>query len=70
MEAFHPGARVTECLRLEELAKKIGFFVTAGSDFHGEKIRADRKLGHTCGNKKIEERFWIEELKPNLPQFN
>lgn len=70
MEAFHPGARVTECLRLEELAKKIGFFVTAGSDFHGEKIRADRKLGHTCGNKKIEERFWLEELKPNLPQFN
>lgn len=70
MEAFHPGARVTECLRLEELAKKIGFFVTAGSDFHGEKIRADRKLGHTCGNKKIEKRFWLEELKPNLPQFN
>lgn len=70
MEAFHPGARVTECLRLEELAKKIGFFVTAGSDFHGEKIRADRKLGHTCGNKKIEERFWLEELKPYLPQFN
>ncbi|MDY2840216.1 MAG: PHP domain-containing protein [Treponema sp.] len=70
MEAFHPGARVTECLRLEELAKKIGFFITAGSDFHGEKIRADRKLGHTCGNKKIEERFWLEELKPNLPQFN
>ena len=70
MEAFHPGARVTECLRLEERAKKIGFFITAGSDFHGEKIRADRKLGHTCGNKKIEERFWLEELKPNLPQFN
>ena len=58
LEAFHPGARVTECLRLEELAKKIGYFVTAGSDFHGEKIRADRKLGHTCGGRKIEDDVW------------
>ena len=58
LEAFHPGARVTECLRLEELAQKIGFFVTAGSDFHGEKIRADRKLGHTCGGRKIEDAVW------------
>ena len=62
LEAFHPGARVTECLRLEELAKKIGFFVTAGSDFHGEKIRADRKLGHTCGGRKIEDDVW-EKIK-------
>ncbi|MCR5253753.1 MAG: PHP domain-containing protein [Treponema sp.] len=66
LEAFHPGARVTECLRLEELAGKIGYFVTAASDFHGEKIRADRKLGHTCGDKKIEDRFWTENLKPWL----
>lgn len=66
IEAFHPGARVTECLRLEELAKKTGFFVTAGSDFHGEKIRPDRKLGYTCGRRKIDERFWENELKPAL----
>ena len=65
LEAFHPGARVTDCLRLEEVARKIGFFVTAGSDFHGEKIRADRKLGHTCGNKKIDDKYWIE-LKNHL----
>lgn len=58
LEAFHPGARVTECLRLEEWAHKIGYFVTAGSDFHGEKIRGDRKLGHTCGGKKIEDSIW------------
>ena len=62
LEAFHPGARVTECLRLEELAQKIGFFVTAGSDFHGEKIRGDRKLGHTCGGRKIEDETW-EKIK-------
>ena len=62
LEAFHPGARVTECLRLEELAHKIGFFVTAGSDFHGEKIRSDRRLGHTCGGKKIDDKYW-EDIK-------
>ena len=58
LEAFHPGARVTECLRLEELGRKLGYFITAGSDFHGEKIRADRKLGYTCGGKKIEDEVW------------
>ena len=65
IEAFHPGARVTECLRLEELGRKIGFVITAGSDFHGEKIRADRKLGHTCGGKKIDDKYY-EELLPLL----
>lgn len=62
IEAFHPGARVTECLRLEELGRKIGFVITAGSDFHGEKIRSDRKLGHTCGGKKIDDKYYFEEL--------
>ena len=62
LEAFHPGARVTECLRLEELAAKIGYFVTAGSDFHGEKIRSDRRLGHTCGGRKSEDDVW-EKIK-------
>ncbi len=62
IEAFHPGARVTECLRLEELSRKLGFIITAGSDFHGEKIRADRKLGHTCGGKKIDDKYYFEEL--------
>lgn len=66
MECFHPGARVSECFRLEELARKLNFFVTAGSDFHGEKIRSDRKPGHTCGEKKIDDRFWYEELLPAL----
>ncbi|MCQ2575381.1 MAG: PHP domain-containing protein [Treponema sp.] len=69
MEAFHPGARVTECLRLEELARKLGFFVTAGSDFHGEKIRTDRRLGHTCGGKKIDNKYY-EELKAALQNIN
>lgn len=53
LEAFHPGARTTDCFRLRELGEKIGMKITAGSDFHGEKIRADRRLGHTCSDKKI-----------------
>lgn len=69
LEAWHPGARVGEAMRLEELARKLGCFVTAGSDFHGEGVRADRRLGKTSGGKKIEERFWTEELLPHLPQF-
>ena len=66
IEAFHSGARVTECLRLEDLARKYNFFVTAGSDFHGPKIRRDRKPGFTCGDKKIEDRFYYDELLPAL----
>lgn len=66
LEAYHPGAKMGDCIRLEELGKKIGYFITAASDFHGEKIRADRKLGHTVGNKKIDDRFYFEELLPAL----
>lgn len=66
LEAWHPGTRVNEAYRLEELAKKLGMVATAGSDFHGEKVRADRKIGHTAGKSKIEEKFWYEELKPAL----
>ncbi|MDE6736334.1 MAG: PHP domain-containing protein, partial [Treponemataceae bacterium] len=69
MEAWHPGARVGEAIRLEELAHKLGCFVTAGSDFHGAGVRADRHLGRTSGDKKIDDRFWFDELLPHLPQF-
>ncbi len=66
LEAWHSGVRLSEAKRLEELARKLRFFVTAGSDFHGEKVRADRKIGHTAGGIKIDERFWNSELKPAL----
>ena len=66
LEAWHPGIRVAEAYRLEELAHKLGMIVTAGSDFHGEKVRADRKIGYTAGKSKIEDRYWYDELKPKL----
>ena len=62
LEAWHPGARETDCKRLEEMARRLGFFITAGSDFHGEKVRADRKLGHTAGNRKIADSYYTDEL--------
>ncbi|WP_428770711.1 PHP domain-containing protein [Treponema sp. HNW] len=65
IEAWHPGARVGECKRLEETGRQIGFFITAGSDFHGEK-RPDRKIGKTAGQKPIEDSFLTEELEPAL----
>jgi Predicted metal-dependent phosphoesterases (PHP family) len=66
LEAYHPGAREVDCKRLETLARTHRFFVTAGSDFHGESIRADRKIGHTCGGEKIDDRFYYDELLPHL----
>jgi predicted metal-dependent phosphoesterase TrpH len=50
IEAWHPAAKVQECRRLEEMARKLGLYVSAGSDFHGE-TRPGRKLGHSSGGK-------------------
>ncbi len=69
LEAWHPGARHGEAIRLEELARRLDMFVTGGSDFHGEKVRADRHIGYTAGNKKIDDRFYYEELLPNLEKY-
>ncbi len=66
LEAWHPGAKVSSCRRLETLARKLGFFITAGSDFHGESVRADRKLGYTAGKIEIADKYWTEELRPAL----
>lgn len=66
MEAYHPCVRINEGARLEEIARKFGMFVTAGSDFHGKGVRADRHLGFTAGDLKIKDRFWTEELLPAL----
>ncbi|MBQ7538601.1 MAG: PHP domain-containing protein [Treponema sp.] len=70
LEAWHPAARINEGYKLELLAKKLGMFVTAGSDFHGKGVRADRHLGKTSGDRKIDDRFWTEELLPNLGDFD
>jgi len=60
IEAWHPSTKVSYCKRLEELGRKLGLYITAGSDFHGE-ARKDRKLGVTAGGKIISETF-LEDI--------
>jgi len=68
LEAWHPTAKVSSCKRLEELGKKLGLCVTAGSDFHGE-ARSDRKLGITAGGKKIDDSFLEAVLSYHSPEI-
>ena len=70
LEAWHPGVRVSEAERLVELAAKLDLTVTGGSDFHGEKVRADRHLGFSAGKLKIDDRLWHENLKPLLARVH
>jgi predicted metal-dependent phosphoesterase TrpH len=56
IEAWHPTAKLRSCRRLEELGKKLGLCITAGSDFHGE-ARPDRRLGQTCAGREIDDSF-------------
>jgi predicted metal-dependent phosphoesterase TrpH len=65
LEAWHPAAKVSSCERLEELGRKLGLYVTAGSDFHGD-ARPDRELGITAGGKKISVSF-LEAIPGILP---
>lgn len=67
LEAWHPGVRAVEAKRLEDLAREVGMFVTAGSDFHGKLVRPDREIGHTTSSQlPIEDRFWTDELSVRL----
>jgi 3',5'-nucleoside bisphosphate phosphatase len=59
IEAFHPTAKISQCRRVERMARERGFRVTAGSDFHGA-IRPDRKLGRTAGNLAIGDEYLAE----------
>jgi predicted metal-dependent phosphoesterase TrpH len=65
LEAWHPAARIVECERLESLARSLGMFVTAGSDYHGA-ARPDRTIGKTAGRRVIDDRFFFDELEPRM----
>lgn len=69
LEAWHPGARISEAERLEELAHSRGMLVTGGSDFHGEKVRSDRRLGFSSGGLKLKDAFFSEELLPRVKEL-
>jgi 3',5'-nucleoside bisphosphate phosphatase len=59
IEAFHPTAKISQCRRVDKMARERGFRVTAGSDFHGA-IRPERKLGRTAGNLVIGDEYLKE----------
>ena len=69
IEAWHSGARYSECVRLQALAEDLGLIVTAGSDFHGAN-RKDVHLGRTAANLPIEDRFYTGNLIPALAAIN
>jgi len=52
LEAWHPTAKPRHCYRLEEAGRRLGLYITEGSDFHGE-TRPDRKLGYSGRGRKI-----------------
>lgn len=56
IEAWHPGATLGVCRRLEAMGRTLGLYITAGSDFHGEK-RPGRRLGYTGGGRMIDDSF-------------
>jgi len=56
LEAWHPLARVAECVRLEAIGKRLGMIVTAGSDYHGTS-RQERRLGRTAGDRPIDSSY-------------
>ena len=60
IEAWHPIARVADCVRLEDMGRAAGLRVTAGSDFHGPS-RPDRRLGRTAGGRVIDD-CYLESL--------
>jgi predicted metal-dependent phosphoesterase TrpH len=73
IEAWHPSTRERDCVRFESIAKKLGYFITAGSDFHCEPDRRlgfisasgkhSTEIGHTTGGIPIDEQFLPAELQ-------
>ncbi|MDR0316819.1 MAG: PHP domain-containing protein [Treponema sp.] len=66
IEAWHPAAKSGACHRLEELGKRLGLYITEGSDFHGS-IRPERKLGHSGRGREISDA--VLEAIPELEKL-
>lgn len=52
IETMHPSANRSQTRRLEEMARRRGMLMIAGSDFHGKHLPG-RKLGRTGWGEKI-----------------
>ena len=49
IEVYHPSAQNNHAAFLLRLARSLGLLVTAGSDYHGERVSPDRHLGSEAG---------------------
>ena len=57
VEAYHPKAKPSYCRKLEIIARRHGYFITAGSDFHGTS-KPERRLGRsTTKHRKISDSY-------------
>lgn len=61
IEAYHPDFDIEECRKLDGFARKNGFIITAGSDFHGEN-RVERKLGISASGMRIADEYALPFL--------
>ena len=52
IEAYHPNVTERAAGRLCAMAQELGYYITAGSDFHGDRQR-ERKLGRGPGGAAI-----------------
>ncbi|MCX7027553.1 MAG: PHP domain-containing protein [Spirochaetes bacterium] len=71
IEAYHPAAKLGQCRILEAMALERGFFVTAGSDYHGPD-KPVWGLGRTAGGIPIDDRYFggISASLPSLPRLS
>ena len=56
LEAWHPSVNKRKAERLIHLAEKMGFFITGGSDYHGD-LRKDRALGQSSDGRTIPDEY-------------
>ncbi len=61
VEAYHANAPLAVAEQIAGIAKEVGMFVTAGSDFHGD-YRPDRRLGYGAGGRPIDDSFLLPFL--------
>jgi len=61
LEAYHSSFALGACRRLEHLARRLGFFVTGGSDFHGDNIPS-RRLGYSSGGLPVPDELLLPFL--------
>ena len=52
IEVYHSSFRTRDSQRMEEIADRLGFLKTGGSDYHG-KTREERKLGFSTGGNPV-----------------